>query len=72
MLPWKYKLFDYLLQTMQKHYQSLGGFTFALRPYWENNITMLLADPDRAALLTPHEDMLSYVLLLPYFSLEFL
>lgn len=48
---------------MQKHYQSLGGYSYALRDYYQNNITNLLADPEKAALVMPHEDMYSKFIL---------
>eukprot|EP00918_Siedleckia_nematoides_P097866 GHVU01214364.1.p1 GENE.GHVU01214364.1~~GHVU01214364.1.p1 ORF type:complete len:503 (-),score=44.08 GHVU01214364.1:112-1437(-) len=46
--------------TMMKHYQSLGGYSWALVDYYVNNLTRILADPERKAMVLPHEDMWNY------------
>ena len=44
---------------MMQHYRSMGGaWSFAMRPYYNNNITKLIVDPD-AQLILQYEDPFS-------------
>merc|ERR1712080_653339 len=47
-------------QTVMQHYQAMdGAWSFALEPYWNENLTQAIGQPEALTLL-PFEDMYCY------------